>query len=147
MCLDALHREESCGGHFREEYQTADGEARRDDEHFAYVAAWEYTGDRTAPRLQQGAAGVRERAPRAAELQVAGDPLRRSMNLTLHVWRQTGPGAAGRMVRYQAHDVSPDMSFLEMLDVVNEGLIETGREPDRVRSRLPRRDLRHRAAS
>ena len=49
MCLDALHREESCGGHFREEYQTADGEALRDDEHFAYVAAWEYAGDRTAP--------------------------------------------------------------------------------------------------
>ena len=45
MCRDALHREESCGGHFREEYQTEDGEAQRDDEHFAYVAAWEYTGD------------------------------------------------------------------------------------------------------
>lgn len=42
MCLDALHREESCGAHFREEYQTADGEPRRDDERFAYVAAWEY---------------------------------------------------------------------------------------------------------
>jgi succinate dehydrogenase flavoprotein subunit len=42
MCLDALHREESCGGHFREEYQTADGEALRNDELFAYVAAWEY---------------------------------------------------------------------------------------------------------
>jgi succinate dehydrogenase / fumarate reductase flavoprotein subunit len=37
---DALHRNESCGGHFREEYQTADGEATRDDENFAYVAAW-----------------------------------------------------------------------------------------------------------
>ena len=37
MCLDALHRNESCGSHFREEYQTADGEARRDDEHYAYV--------------------------------------------------------------------------------------------------------------
>lgn len=44
MCQDALHREESCGGHFREEYQTPDGEAQRDDEHFAYVAAWEYCG-------------------------------------------------------------------------------------------------------
>ncbi|WP_322818260.1 fumarate reductase/succinate dehydrogenase flavoprotein subunit [Tepidiforma sp.] len=44
MCQDALHREESCGGHFREEYQTPDGEAKRDDEHFAYVAAWEYCG-------------------------------------------------------------------------------------------------------
>ena len=45
MCRDALHREESCGGHFRTEYQTPDGEARRDDEHFTYVAAWEYQGD------------------------------------------------------------------------------------------------------
>jgi succinate dehydrogenase/fumarate reductase flavoprotein subunit len=42
---DALHRNESCGGHFREEYQTADGEATRDDENFAYVAAWEYKGN------------------------------------------------------------------------------------------------------
>ncbi|WP_055585325.1 fumarate reductase/succinate dehydrogenase flavoprotein subunit [Peterkaempfera griseoplana] len=45
MCLDALHRTESCGGHFREESQTPDGEARRDDEHFSYVAAWEHGGD------------------------------------------------------------------------------------------------------
>ncbi|PTA42423.1 fumarate reductase/succinate dehydrogenase flavoprotein subunit [Micromonospora sp. RP3T] len=44
MCVDALHREESCGGHFRAEYQTPDGEAQRDDDRFAYVAAWEYTG-------------------------------------------------------------------------------------------------------
>ena len=45
MCIDALHRNESCGGHFREEYQTPDGEALRDDEHFMYVAAWEYKGE------------------------------------------------------------------------------------------------------
>jgi succinate dehydrogenase / fumarate reductase flavoprotein subunit len=44
MCLDALTREESCGGHFREEYQTEEGEAQRDDEHFAHVAVWEYKG-------------------------------------------------------------------------------------------------------
>ena len=44
MCRDALNREESCGGHFREEHQTPDGEARRDDENFAYVAAWEFAG-------------------------------------------------------------------------------------------------------
>ncbi|MCC6806809.1 MAG: fumarate reductase/succinate dehydrogenase flavoprotein subunit [Deltaproteobacteria bacterium] len=44
LCQDALHREESCGGHFREEHQTEDGEATRDDERFAYVAAWEYGG-------------------------------------------------------------------------------------------------------
>jgi succinate dehydrogenase / fumarate reductase flavoprotein subunit len=44
MCRDALHREESCGGHFRSEHQTPDGEALRDDDQFAYVAAWEYPG-------------------------------------------------------------------------------------------------------
>ncbi len=49
MCRDALVREESCGGHFRTEYQTGDGEAKRDDERFAHVAAWEYTGDDTPP--------------------------------------------------------------------------------------------------
>jgi len=49
MCLDALEREESCGGHFRTEHQTPEGEAKRDDERFAHVAAWEYTGDTTPP--------------------------------------------------------------------------------------------------
>ena len=53
MVRDALHREESCGGHFREEYQTEDGEALRDDDNFAYVAAWEYTGDDSEPRLHK----------------------------------------------------------------------------------------------
>jgi succinate dehydrogenase / fumarate reductase flavoprotein subunit len=42
MCMDALNRNESCGGHFREEYQTEEGEALRDDENYAYVAAWEF---------------------------------------------------------------------------------------------------------
>src|SRR5882757_7217715 len=45
MCLDALQRRESCGGHFREEMQTEEGEAKRDDEHFTYVAAWEFKGE------------------------------------------------------------------------------------------------------
>jgi succinate dehydrogenase / fumarate reductase flavoprotein subunit len=53
MCIDALHREESCGGHFRVEHQTPDGEALRDDEHFAYVAAWEYAGEGKAPILNK----------------------------------------------------------------------------------------------
>jgi len=53
MCLDALHRTESCGAHFREESQTPDGEAVRDDEHFAYVAAWEYAGPEAAPILNK----------------------------------------------------------------------------------------------
>ena len=49
MCRDALERRESCGGHFREEFQTEDGEARRDDERFCHVAAWEYRGPNEAP--------------------------------------------------------------------------------------------------
>jgi succinate dehydrogenase / fumarate reductase, flavoprotein subunit len=49
LCLDALERRESCGGHFREEYQTEDGEAARDDEHFCHVAAWEYAGEGNSP--------------------------------------------------------------------------------------------------
>ena len=53
MCLDALERNESCGGHFREEYQTPEGEALRDDEHYAYVAAWEFTGIGNRPALHQ----------------------------------------------------------------------------------------------
>ena len=53
ICIDALHRNESCGGHFREEYQTADGEAKRDDEHFAYAAAWEYGGEGKPPVLNK----------------------------------------------------------------------------------------------
>lgn len=53
MCRDALHRDESCGGHFREEHQTDEGEAKRDDETFAYVAAWEYTGPDSQPRLHK----------------------------------------------------------------------------------------------
>src|SRR6185503_19375752 len=44
MCIDALQRNESCGGHFREEYQTPDGEAMRRDDHFMYVSAWELKG-------------------------------------------------------------------------------------------------------
>src|SRR5256714_581456 len=50
------------------------------------------------------------------------------MDLTLHVWRQSGPGAGGRFVTYPANGISPDASFLEMLDVVNEALIEKGEE-------------------
>jgi succinate dehydrogenase / fumarate reductase flavoprotein subunit len=53
MCIDALERNESCGGHFREEYQTPDGEAMRDDEHFSYVAAWGYRGPGNHPELSK----------------------------------------------------------------------------------------------
>ena len=51
MCMDALAREESCGGHFREEHQTPEGEALRDDENFAFVSAWEFAGDPSESKL------------------------------------------------------------------------------------------------
>jgi succinate dehydrogenase / fumarate reductase flavoprotein subunit len=50
---DALERNESCGGHFREEYSTPEGEAKRDDDNFKYVSAWEYTGDPSATKLHK----------------------------------------------------------------------------------------------
>jgi succinate dehydrogenase / fumarate reductase flavoprotein subunit len=53
MCYDALEREESCGGHFREEHQTEEGEALRDDDHYAYVAAWEFKGTDKKPGLRK----------------------------------------------------------------------------------------------
>jgi succinate dehydrogenase / fumarate reductase flavoprotein subunit len=53
MVDDALNRNESCGGHFREEYATEDGEAKRDDDNYAYVAAWEYMGENQPERLNK----------------------------------------------------------------------------------------------
>ena len=53
MCIDALDREESAGSHFREEHQAEDGEAKRNDEEFSYVAAWEHTGDLSKPKLNK----------------------------------------------------------------------------------------------
>jgi succinate dehydrogenase / fumarate reductase flavoprotein subunit len=53
MCLDALAREESCGGHFRVEHQTEEGEAKRDDANFTYAAAWEWKGEGQAPALHK----------------------------------------------------------------------------------------------
>ena len=53
MCRDALERNESCGGHFREEFQTPDGEALRDDANYAHVSAWEWTGDASAANLHK----------------------------------------------------------------------------------------------
>ena len=53
MCVDARHRNESCGGHFREEYQTPEGEAQRNDDEYSYVASWFYRGDGAAPELER----------------------------------------------------------------------------------------------
>jgi len=51
MARDGLNREESCGGHFREEYQTPEGEALRDDKNYSYVACWKYTSEDSDPEL------------------------------------------------------------------------------------------------
>ena len=53
MIYDALDREESCGGHFREEHQTSEGEALRDDENYTFVSAWEYKGEHKEPELHK----------------------------------------------------------------------------------------------
>ena len=50
LCQDALERDESCGGHFREEHQTEEGEAKRNDDNFSYVSVWEYQGENKAPK-------------------------------------------------------------------------------------------------
>src|SRR5258706_4771594 len=78
-------------------------------------------GRRAESHSQQGAARLRECEAVAAELQV--------MDFTLHVWRQAGPDARGKMVVYEARDISSDMSFLEMLDVVNDRLTLHGELP------------------
>ena len=127
-------REESCGGHFREEHQTADGEAQRHDDNFAHVAAWEYNGDGGTPDPPQGRPRLRVRRAEAAELQVRTD------TEDLAPGRRRGHG---RVRNYELHGISPDMSFLEMLDVLNEQLLDEGDGAGRVRPRLPRRDLRH----
>ena len=125
MCRDALEREESCGGHFRVEHQTEDGEAKRDDSRFCYAAAWEWAGEGTPQRLNKEPLDVRERDAVGAVLQVSHE----TMQITLRVWRQAGPSAAGSLVSYDVPGVSPEMSFLEMLDVLNERLIGEGKLP------------------
>ena len=102
IAYDALNREESCGGHFREEHQTEEGEAKRDDENFFYVACWEYQGS---------------------------DDKAKNISFTLKVWRQNGPKDKGHFDTFQMKDIPGDTSFLEMLDILNEMLIEEGKEP------------------
>ena len=74
LCHDALDRNESCGAHFREEHQTPDGEAQRDDEHFCYVAAWEYKGVGQTPELHKEPLVFEYVKPSVQELQVVRLP-------------------------------------------------------------------------
>ena len=95
MCIDALNRRESCGGHFRGESQTEDGEALRHDDQFAYVAAWEFAGDDEPPDPAQGRPGLHGHRDEAAELQV---------RLTLKIWRQPDAASAGTMHTYEVDE-------------------------------------------
>ena len=122
MCLDALERDESCGGHFREEHQTPDGEADRDDERFSYVGGLGAPGARHQTGPAQGAARIPLRESFGSELQVM------RIDSCISGGRRTGRVRAGWFAT-SLPDVNPHMSFLEMLDVLNEELIEKGEDP------------------
>ena len=133
MCRDALQRDGVVRRPLprREPDREGRGAARRRPLQLRRGLGVEGRGRRAG--AAQGAAGLRAGAAFAAELR---------MNLTLRVWRQKSRDDRGRFVEYAANDITPDMSFLEMLDVVNEGLIAQRRGADRLRPRLPRRNLR-----
>ena len=137
MCLDALHREESCGGHFREEHQTPDGEA----------TAQRRARSPTSPRGNTRATASRRCSTRnrsSSRTCTWRTGATSEATHRCHVWRQTARDCGlARSRRTKRATSAPDMSFLEMLDVVNEGLIAERRGADRVRSRLPRGHLRH----
>ena len=124
MCRDALERRESCGGHFRAEYQDEEGEAQRDDDHFAHVAAWEWTGDPMNADPPPG----RARATSTSTSPSGATSERRSPDLTLKIWRQDGPDDAGHFESYAVEAISDEASFLELLDVLNERLIAEGKD-------------------
>ena len=142
MCRDALEREESCGGHFREEYQTRGGRGAARRRELLPRRGLGVRGRGPEARSATRAARVRERA--TFRRGATSERQRQDMNLTLHVWRQKNAPTTGALRHLRgATSVSPDMSFLEMLDVVNEELTAQGRGADRLRPRLPRGHLRH----
>ena len=167
LTLDALHRTESCGGHFREESQTPDGEALRDDEHFSYVAAWEFQGVGKPPALHKEPLVVRVREADPEELQVDAPvascqcqnwqdsravlavetgswKLMRSDQCAfiLKVWRQAGPTAAGRARRLHGRERLARHVLPRDARRRQRGADREGRGPDRVRLGLPRGHLR-----
>ncbi len=135
MCIDALNRRESCGGHFRAESQTEDGEALRHDDQYSYVAAWEWAGEGREAGPAQGEPGLRVRRDEAEELQV--------MRLTLKIWRQADaahrrPDAhLRRRRRLPRHVVPRDARRAQ------RAAERRGRGAGRLRLRLPRGHLRH----
>ena len=98
MCRDALEREESCGGHFRAEYQTEDGEAQRDDAQFCYVAAWEWAGEGSRRSGSQGAA-ARSRTSRLSRAVATNEPATMPCRSRSACGGSAGPAAARRAGR------------------------------------------------
>jgi hypothetical protein len=134
MCLDALERNESCGGHFREEYQTPEGEAQRDDEHYSYVAAWEYRGAGSRPELCTRSRWSSNTCIPQTELQV--------MKIILHIWRQKNAQRQRPHGRYEVPDVNETCRSWNARRA-ERGPDRQGRRAGGLRPRLPRRHLRH----
>ncbi|MEZ4582203.1 MAG: hypothetical protein R3A10_11330 [Caldilineaceae bacterium] len=150
-------REESCGAHFREEYQTPEGEALRQDDLFSYVAAWEWKGaPKAAPVLHKKQLTFEDEAD---DPQLQRNPARRmistppsegcltqganaNMKLNLRIWRGRPRPGRLKMKDYVLDDVSPESSFLEIL-VSAQRVDPQGRRAGGVRPRLPRGHLRH----
>ena len=122
IAYDALNRNESCGGHFREEYQTEEGEAKRDDENFFYVACWEYQAlttrlpYSTKSRWFTKPSRCRHVTTRANRLNIKRQKqMDKNISFTLKIWRQNGPKDKGHFDTFQMKDIPGDTSFLEML--------------------------------
>ena len=128
MCRDALARDESCGGHFREEHQTPDGEAMRDDENFADVFAWEYQGDGPLSRncIANRSSSSRFIWRRGATSERIFNDEFQTQNLA--PVRADARRAAGEL---RGQDISPATSFLEMLDILNEQLTSAAKSRSR----------------
>ena len=138
MCRDALERDESCGCHLREEHQTDDGEAIRDDERFAHVAVWEYQGADAAP--------IRHEEPvHTEELEFTSSGAHaQGVTGELHAAR-VAPGAADAEGRFETYEVVGRRARRVVprdARCAQRPPDRRGRAPDRVRPRLPRGDLR-----
>ena len=99
MARDAHDREESCGGHFRLEHQTPEGEALRHDDQFAYVSCWEYQGEDQDPVLLKEPLGLR-RSSYVSSVTIRTNPkptstMDKNINIKVKVWRQRGPEVKG----------------------------------------------------
>ena len=118
MAKDALDREESCGGHFREEHQTNENEAKRNDEDYAYVAAWQYKKDKHELCKE--------------ELKFENVNLQHGVinsEYKIKSLRQLNSDAKGSFYTYDVENVLEDMSFFEILDMLNNELIQKNESP------------------